>query len=212
MNNTEEFGLDYATEQMRRSRHPLRKAIKSFYLNNILRDIKGKTIDFGCGAGQLLARLPVGSVGLEVNIQLVLALRKAGLNSQKYDTEDNFSFHDIPCEHYNTFVMAHVLEHFYDADQVLRKILRSCWRIGIERAIIVLPGAKGYQSDRTHKTFVNRDYLSRHRLLNCEGYALSDSRHFPVNIECIGNYFIFHELKLIYDRLDGNHQKICNLS
>ncbi|MEO8407473.1 MAG: hypothetical protein ABI476_03500 [Oxalobacteraceae bacterium] len=97
--------------------------------------------------------------------------------------------------------MAHVLEHFDDADKVLQKILRSCHRLGIERAIIVIPGAKGFQSDKTHKTFVNRRYLTEHALLTCEGYAISEASYFPVDIESVGDYFIFHEFKLIYDRI-----------
>jgi SAM-dependent methyltransferase len=205
MSHSDDFGVIYATEQLRRSHHPLRKIIKSFYLENILRDIKGKTIDFGCGAGQLLARLPAGSVGLEVNPHLVAALRKCGLNSQRYDDGDDFSFLDFPCGYYKTLVMAHVLEHFHDADKVLRKILNSCSRIGIERAIIVVPGAKGYSSDQTHQTFVNANYLKEHGLLNCEGYAAMEISYFPVNHESIGKYFPFHELKLIYEKTIIRH-------
>lgn len=201
MNSVNEFGVDYATEQLRRSRHPLRKSIKFFYLKNILRDVIDETIDFGCGAGQLLACLPAGSVGLEVNSHLVDALRKTGLNAQRYDPEDDFLFQDFIYGHYKTFVMAHVLEHFEDADKVLQKILRSCSRIGIERAIIVVPGFKGFQSDKTHKTFVNRRYLTEHGLLNCEGYAIRDASYFPIDIESVGDYFIFHEFKLVYDRV-----------
>ena len=66
-----EFGSAYAVEQLRRSRHPLRRLIKKFYLDRVLRELRGPTIDFGCGAGQLLARLPADSVGLEVNPPLV---------------------------------------------------------------------------------------------------------------------------------------------
>lgn len=201
MSNADDFGINYATEQLRRSRHPLRKIVKSFYLENILRDVKGATIDFGCGAGQLLARLPAGSVGLEVNPHPVDVLRKIGLNSLCYDDGDNFSFLDFPCGHYKTLVMAHVLEHFDDADMVLKKILNSCSRIGIERAIIVVPGAKGYQSDKTHKTFVNWHYLREHGLLQCEGYAAREISYFPINHESIGKYFRFHELKLAYEKI-----------
>ena len=68
-----EFGSAYANEQLRRSRHPLRRLIKKFYLDRVLRELRGPTIDFGCGAGQLLARLPADSVGLEVNPHLVQA-------------------------------------------------------------------------------------------------------------------------------------------
>ena len=206
MSNSDDFGIHYATEQLRRSRHPLRQIIKSFYLDNILRDVTGKTIDFGCGAGQLLARLPVGSVGLEANPHLVAALCTSGLNSQQYDDGDNFSFVDFPCGHYQTFVMAHVLEHFDDAGKILKKILHSCARIGIERAIIVVPGAKGYKSDRTHKTFVNWNYLKEHGLLNCEGYAAKKVSYFPINNESIGKYLIFHELKLTYEKISDMHR------
>lgn len=167
--------------------------------------MKGKTIDFGCGAGQLLARLPEGSIGLEVDPHLVGALREMGLNAQRYDTNDDFSFIDIAPGHYKTFVMAHVLEHFDDADKVLRRILNSCYRIGIERAIFVVPGSKGYRSDNTHKTFINRHYLSQHGLGNCEGYAIRDTRYFPVDTESAGDYFTYHELTLIYDRTCDNH-------
>ena len=41
MKGTEQFDKDYAAEQLRRSRHPLRKIIKRFYLDNILRDVRG---------------------------------------------------------------------------------------------------------------------------------------------------------------------------
>lgn len=202
MNSIDEFGIDYAAEQLRRSRHPLRKSIKFFYLRNILRDVIGKTIDFGCGAGQLLACLPAGSVGLEVNPHLVGALRKAGLNAQRYDPADDFLFQGFSYGQYKTFVMAHVLEHFDDADKVLQKILRSCFRLGVERVIIVVPGAKGFQSDKTHKTLVNRRYLIEHELLKCEGYTVNEANYFPVDIELVGDYFVFHEFKLVYDRMD----------
>lgn len=101
-----EFGSDYAQEQLRRSRHPLRRIIKHFYINNILQDVEGHSIDFGCGAGQLLARLPAGSLGLEVNSFVVEALRQQGLNLQQYNpdqdrflnlaaVENHFTFHEL---------------------------------------------------------------------------------------------------------------------
>ena len=200
MNSANEFGMQYATEQLRRSRSTARKAIKFFYLENILRDVKGKSIDFGCGAGQLLARLPVGSVGLEIDPHLVETLRQSGLNAVRHDAGDDFSLRDLAPGHFQTFVMAHVLEHFDEAHKVLRKILTSCRRLGIERAIIVVPGPKGYRSDKTHKTLVNRHYLSTHGLLDCEGYAVRQAHYFPINIESVGDYFTFHEFKFIYDR------------
>ncbi len=195
-----EFGQNYAAEQFRRSRHPIRTIIKRLYLDNILRDVRGPTVDFGCGAGQLLARLPHGSVGLEVNPYLVEELAKAGLNVTLYDPDaDQFAFSNLPNKAFTTLVMAHVLEHFTDAAQVLRQLLRSCRRLGVERVILVLPTTRGFASDNTHKTFVDFGYLQNHGLLHCEGFAVAKTTYFPGNCKAIGRFFTYHEFKVVYD-------------
>lgn len=201
MDSIAEFDKNYAAEQLRRSRHPLRRLVKHLYLNNILNEVTGPTIDFGCGAGQLLARLPAGSVGLEINPYLVEELRRTGLNVVSYDPDaDQFSLHEFPADRYKTLVIAHVIEHFSDSAQALRKICRTCARLGIRKIIVIVPGAKGFRSDKTHKTFVNQRYLEDHDLLNCEGYAVSKTGYFPINIESLGEYFTFHEFKIVYER------------
>lgn len=192
----------YAARQLSRSRSPLRRLIKGFYLRDVLSDIHGPTIDFGCGAGQLLNRLPAGSLGLEVNPSLVAQLKLQGLNVQRYDPgQDLLCFTELASDQYQTFVMSHVLEHFDDAAGGLRKILSACRRLHITRVVIVVPGEKGYAFDDTHRSFVNRDYLKHHNLLNCEGYSVTKMRYFPINLKVIGKFFTFHELKLIYDKL-----------
>lgn len=194
-----EFNLAYAEEQLRRSRHPLRRLIKNFYMDNIMRDIKGRTIDLGCGAGQLLARLPGGSLGLEVNPFLVEALKRKGLNVAHYDPAvDDFTLRDLKNNYFSTMVMAHVLEHFADSASVLRKLFRSCARLGIERLVFVVPGAKGFKSDKTHKTFIDRSFLERQRLIDCEGYAMIKSLYFPVNMEWMGRFLTYQEFKFVY--------------
>jgi SAM-dependent methyltransferase len=202
MEPTAEFDRNYAAEQLRRSRHPLRKLVKSLYLNNILNEVSGPTIDFGCGAGQLLTRLPAGSVGLEINPYLVAELRRIGLNVLRYDPDaDQFLLRDFPTGHYKTMVIAHVIEHFPDSAQTVRKIWRSCERLGILKIIVIVPGAKGYRADKTHKTFVNQRYLEDQGLLNCEGYAVTKTRYFPINAERFGEVFTYQEFKIVYERV-----------
>ena len=67
----------------------------------------------------------------------------------------------------------------------------------------MVPGARGFRFDRTHRTFVNRSYLEEHSLLACEGYSVSVIRYFPGNVEWIGRYYTFHELLFVYDRVVG---------
>ena len=193
-----EFDQRYAAEQLRRSRHPLRRLVKGYYLRNILRDVRGPGIDFGCGAGQLLERLPEGSIGLEVNPALVQALQARGLNVLRYDPEaDGLALAALTENRYSTFVMAHVLEHFADAAASLRILLGSCRRLGVGRVILVVPGWKGYLSDATHKTFVDLAYLEREGLLDCEDYVLQQARYFPVDRAALGKHFVFHELTVV---------------
>jgi SAM-dependent methyltransferase len=196
-----EFTEAYAIEQLRRSRNPFRRLIKQFYLDAVVPDVIGPAIDFACGAGQLLARLPQWSVGVEVNPFLVKELADSGLNVIRYDPDvDHYALAEFPEHVYKTFIMSHLLEHFADADRILRTLLRSCRRLGIKRIILVLPGWKGFQSDPTHKTFVDGHYLHAHGLLDCEGFRLHSQHYFPINRESIGRHYIYHELIVILDR------------
>ena len=198
---TSEFGAAYAAEQLRRSRHPLRRLIKKFYLDRVLREVRGATIDFGCGAGQLLARLPAGSVGLEVNPYLVEALCKEGLDARFYDAyTDDFSLSRLEVGRYQSFTISHVLEHFEDTPAVMRKLWRACARLGVTTIVAVVPGAKGYASDATHKTFVTREWLRDNGLEKCEGFDLDQAGYFPIDAASVGDWFVFHELHLVYRR------------
>lgn len=196
------FDRDYAARQLRRRNNPVRRAIKHFYLQNILREVKGRTVDLGFGAGQLLERLPAGSLGLEVNPHLVEHARTAGLNAVLYDATAERPFIDVvPPNTYQTLVLAHVAEHIQDAAAFIRRILQSSATLGLSRVVFVVPGAKGFRFDSTHRTFVNRRYLEEHELLACEGYEVTVSRYFPGNAEWIGKYYTFHEFMFVYDRV-----------
>lgn len=194
----------YAERQFRRRRNPLRRLIKGFYLRNMLREVRGRTIDLGFGAGQLLERLPPGSLGLEVNPHLVEQARKEGLNAALYDTTAERPLVDVVSPGtYSTLVLAHVAEHMEDSAAFIHRILQSCAMLAIARIIFVVPGAKGFRFDSTHRTFVTRRYLEEHGLLACEGYEVTVSRYFPGNHEWIGKYYTFHEFMFVYDRVSG---------
>ena len=202
MSTPSEFDQQYAREQLRRARHPLRRLVKKYYLRNTLKDISGATIDFGCGAGQLLECLPPGSVGLEVNPYLIRELTDRGLDVRFYDgTRDDFELLLFEPGRFSTLVMSHVLEHFPNASEVLRKLLRSCRRLRVQRVVIVVPGKRGFRADATHKTMVDRRLLDAQGLMACEGYRLGKASYFPMDVELIGDYFAFHELKVIYERI-----------
>lgn len=197
----DEYGSDYAARQLERRASRLRRLIKAAYLASTLKEVDGPTLDFGCGAGQLLERLPPGSTGLEINALLVSELQRRGLDARLYDAGgDDFALSSIEPGRYRTFVASHVLEHFVDAAQALRRIAVASERLRLSRLVLVVPGWKGYQSDNTHKTFVDAAYLERNQLLTLGPFRLAVSRSFPINREWFGRFFVYNETVFVWDR------------
>lgn len=199
-----DFDQAYADEQIRRRSSPLRRLIKAQYLANLLRRFEGPTIDLGCGAGQLLERLPKGSVGLEINDALIAYLRGLKLDVIKYDAiADDFRLTPLadpgrgPFRH---FVCAHVIEHFDDPAAAVRSLLHSGARLGLESMVFVVPGSKGFATDRTHKVFVTEDYIRGQELADCGPFRLAPVDYFPGNLRQLGDLFAYHELLLTWRR------------
>jgi hypothetical protein len=182
-------------------RSPIRKAIRRVYLNDIRKYCIGKTIDFGCGVGELLKILPANSIGFEVNKVVVEFCKKNGLNVNLYvPEEDNYNFQMIQAGQYQTFTMNHVLEHLERSSEVITKIFNSCHRLNIIRIVFTVPGHKGYKSDATHETFINMDYLNKTGICDNKYYQLKLNKYFPVNSESFSKIFTHNELRLVFDK------------
>jgi SAM-dependent methyltransferase len=196
------FDAGYASEQLRRSKHPLRRAIKGFYLRSVLSLVKGPTIDYGCGAGQLLALLPAGSVGLEVNPHLIAAHNRAGLTVRQWQANDQgFDLPGMETGRYKTLVISHVLEHLPDPTAALLRLLQACQRLGVERLIAVVPGAKGFASDATHRCFIDARFVAAQGWQQLAGYRLSLQRYFPLPWAAGGDLYVYNEMQLVFDQL-----------
>ena len=183
------------------NRGSVRKFIRRFYLNDISKYCIGKTVDMGCGTGELLKLLPEGSMGFEVNKVAVDFCKHQNLNVQLYNfEEDDYRFQMINKSEFKTFTMNHVLEHIEESYKIIEKIFESCKRLEIERIVFTVPGYKGFKSDKTHRTYITRKYLSIHRLFNNKSYVLKQSKYFPVNSEKFGHIFTHNELRLVFNK------------
>ena len=195
-----EFDEAYAARQISRRGNPLRRWLRAFYLDRVVRFAHGPTVDIGCGAGPLLRRLPAGSIGLEVNPTLVTALRAEGFTVIAAEQDPSRIVLDQVEPHaVQTAVLSHVLEHFDAAADVLKRLFEDCRRLGITRLVVVVPGRVGYDSDATHRTYVTLDYLRSHSLLQGPGRRVVHHSFFPGDHPSIGDLFIYHELMLVYD-------------
>lgn len=195
------YNREYADIQVRRSRNPIRRLVRSFYLRDIARFVKGPAIDVGCGAGDLLARLPAGSLGLEINPAAVEFCLSRGLEAEIYDPDkDGYRFDHVRPGWFNSMIFTHVLEHLENPAEVLEAVFRACRRLEIERVILTVPCRRGFYFDPTHRTFVDKAFLSEHGLLAHRYYKPLIMKYFPINVKWIGNYYTFHEFRVVFVR------------
>jgi hypothetical protein len=174
--------------------------IRKIYLKDIQKYCTGKTIDMGCGTGELLKILPPGSIGFEVNKVAVDFCNSLNLKVLLYDPEkDDYKFQMINKGEFETFTMNHVLEHIENSHETIKKIFESCNRLEIKRIVFTVPGYKGFKSDKTHRTYITKDYLKINGLFNNKYYKLNRSKYFPVNSEKFGHFFTHNELRLVFN-------------
>jgi SAM-dependent methyltransferase len=180
----------------------LRKTLRSWiWLSQTLSYVVGPTIDFGCGTGELLAKLPKGSIGLDINKATVAYCQSIGLDVRLYDPiADNYTFNTLERAKYKTCVMSHVLEHLEHPSEVLKRILSSCDTLGIQRIVLIVPGSKGFRSDPTHMTYVDDMYLRERSLYTVPPYRATEKRYFPFPFAWVGNHVKDNELQVVYDR------------
>lgn len=192
---------DYQTD-----RGWLRKWIRGFYLRSAAALLRGPTIDFGCGVGEFLKMLPSGSTGLEINEATVQYCVTRGLDVVHYNADDDQWAMSVLADRdgrYRSLVIAHVLEHLTDPVGSLNALLHGAGRMGVTKALVIVPGKKGYASDDTHLTFVDRAMLSRPEALAGTGFVLKDAHYFPGNVRSIGDVFPHHELRVVFERYDA---------
>ena len=192
------FDDHYTEYQAHRS--SARKFVRRAYLASARRKLSGKVLDFGCGIGELLATLPVGSMGLEYNQATVAYCRSRGLDVEWYDgTADDWCLSVVPRgRQFDSMILSHVLEHLDEPAEVLQKLLVAGRKLGVRRVLAVVPGRAGFRIDPTHLTFIDRPFLSDPVIVKDTGFSLVASNYFPGNIRVLGNWFPHHELQALF--------------
>lgn len=192
------FDGKYTRYQLERSM--LRRLVRRIYLRRASKLLRGATLDFGCGVGELLARLPAGSRGLEYNEESVRYCRDAGLSVDWYDgSRDDWALSGVEGR-FDSFLISHVLEHLESPQDVLEKLLRSAERLGVRRFVVIVPGKAGFRIDPTHVEFVDKDMLLDVARATKSGFELVEARYFPGNFAWLGRVLAHHELQAVFDR------------
>lgn len=181
------------------AKSPFRSHIRcELYIKNILRFVEGKTIDFGCGAGEVLKFLPSGSVGLDPNKTSIQYCQDKNLNAKYYSiTKDKYSLNDYKNQKFETLLMNHVLEHIKSPQETFEKILKSSKKLNVDRVIVVVPGFKGFEADKTHKEYINLDFFLNK--IKSTNYKIIHQEYYPINSEVVGHIFRYQELVVVFE-------------
>jgi len=114
--------------------------------------LNGKTLDVGCGIGDLIAYRP-NTVGVDINPHTVKWCK-----SQDMDV-NIMEFNKIPFCYgeFDSVIMDNVLEHIYDPAPILSEI----YRVLVDEGILVIgvPGTLGYSRDSDHKVFYSKEKM-----------------------------------------------------
>jgi SAM-dependent methyltransferase len=195
-------GYDAAYLERQVSRSRLRYLVRQVYLRRHRRLCVGPTLDFGCGAGDLLAILPPGSAGFDVNPHAVAHARARGLEIAPLGSADEAP--DLPGVaegRFQTLICAHVLEHLDDPAAMVRRLLAAGAARRIARVVFIVPGRRGFQHDATHRQFVTRERFERDGLIAPPGWRLGGISYFPGNVRRLGDYLTHHELTIVHERV-----------
>lgn len=174
---------------------------KHTFIANLIKKIKGKCVDFGCGSGEQLEQMPKGSIGLDINPFAIEFCISKGLNAVLYDSEaDSYELKQIKPNIFSTLVMSHLLEHFDNSKEVFIKLLNSCVNKGIDNIVIVVPGVKGYASDLTHVNYINLDFFNKIDKVDLNGFEIIHKSYYPINSEFFSKFFRYNELLVVLKR------------
>ena len=137
----------------------------------IIKYIKGKCLDVGCGIGDFVKHCP-DCIGVEINDMLVEFCVERGLDVQ-LSQPDKLPFGE---NSFDSIMLDNVLEHLSDPSALMQEISRVLRIAGV--LVVGVPGTKGYASDPDHKIFYDKELLIR--TIECYGYELENILNIPL--------------------------------
>jgi SAM-dependent methyltransferase len=138
------------------------------------RCLKGKSLDIGCGIGDLLAFRP-NTVGVDINEKTVGWCKSLGYSVDLMEI-DTLPYHDAS---FDSIIMDNVLEHIVDPKFILEEIHRVLVPGG--NLVIGVPGLLGYQRDSDHKVFYSKTCLIN--TINQAGFVGNKVFAMPLDID-----------------------------
>ena len=153
-------------------RSSLGKFYRKYWLYpRLCRRLKGRTLDIGCGIGDMLAFRP-HTVGVDINRHAVDFCSERGFEAHLMEL-DVLPFRDSSFE---SALLDNVLEHIPEPDSLLEEVYRILLPGG--RLLVGVPGILGWKSDLDHKVFY--DELKISECVEKHGFLHINTFHTPI--------------------------------
>jgi SAM-dependent methyltransferase len=177
-----------------KTRSNLGKLYRKYWLYPTLsRYLKGRTLDIGCGLGDMLAYRAL-TTGVDINPLTVDYCRDHGLDAHLM-LPDQLPFQN---KYFDSVLLDNVFEHLENPNQLLGEIGRVLRDDG--KLLFGVPGKHGWLSDSDHK--VNYDEPSLKLCLSNAGFKCLEIFYTPfwrssflskwVRLYCIYACFVLH--------------------
>ncbi len=143
-------------------------------------------VDLGCGTGEFLRfcrRQGRSVIGVDSNPTLVAKCRKDGFEILRDSVCELGSLHGRT---FRNAVCDNVLEHL-DRD-LLRQFFRRLEELLAPGGLLmcIVPGAKGYEKDPTHKTYVTHEVLRE--VMNSKALTVAPRYFHPVKLGLVDRF------------------------
>jgi len=192
------YGEDYLRYQV--TKGAFRRWVRGFYVRRAVKRCIGPTLDFGCGPGVNLAKMPAGSVGLDVNRYAVEHCRGQGLTAHVFEPAiDGMRLGQIEGLGLKTFFCAHVLEHLEDPLFTAKAMCDAAKRTGARRLVFIVPGIAGFKSDTSHRTLIDEAFFKRLEVEVFGRFRIAEISWFPSPLAFVGRFFVYEELMVVFD-------------
>ncbi len=163
----------------------------TFFIQPIVRELRGYMLDVGCGLGLTLREYHGKSLGIDANAGNIKSCKKAGLNVIKADANTFVNENT-----FDSILLANVLEHFQTPDKVLRNTYLSVKSGG--RIVIVVPCFHScmikFNPLIGHKWFISQDYVDYYLL----GWGCKRIKSYTFPFMDLPYFRNYRELRLIY--------------
>ena len=158
---------------------------RKYFYRNILKELRGKTLDIGCGLGEFVKK---NGSGIDPNPYCVNYCKGKGLDV-KTGKAERIPYKDKTFD--SVFCLC-VLEHLKKPEQSVKEMARVLKPKG--KLVLIVPTECDFERDKTHVKFWDKENTKK---LLKPYFRISRMVYFPFSATFIRKMLYFNELRIV---------------